>query len=69
MTGIVICLTAADLCFLLSRILPKTLLVGISMKSPNLLQKKIVAPLEEIFALLLQKSLSEVQKFQLFGNL
>jgi hypothetical protein len=48
---------------------PKTLLVGISMKSPNLSPKKIFAPLEGIFALLVQKSLPEVQQFQLLGNL
>jgi hypothetical protein len=48
---------------------PKTLLVGISTKLQNLQPKKIFAPLEGIFALLVQKSLPEVQKFQLFGNL
>ena len=31
--------------------------------------KKIFAPLEGIFALLVQKTLPEVQEFQLFGNL
>jgi hypothetical protein len=67
--GIVICSTAADLYFLPSRLLPKTLLVGISTKSPNLQPKKIFAPLEGIFALSVQKSLLEVQNFQLFGNL
>ena len=60
---------AADLCFLPSCLLPNTLLVGISMKSPNLQPKKIFAPLREIFALSVQKTLPEVQNFQLFGNL
>ena len=48
---------------------PKTLLVGISTKSPNLQSKKIFASLEGIFALMVQQTLPEVQKFQLFGNL
>jgi hypothetical protein len=48
---------------------PKTLLVEISTKSPNLQPKNIFAPLEGIFAHLVQKSLPEVPKFELFSNL
>ena len=48
---------AADLCFLLSCLTPKTL------------SKKIFSPLEGILALTVQKTLPEVKKLQLFGNL
>ncbi len=48
--------------------LPKTLLVGISTKSPNLQQKKNCTSGRD-FCTLVQKSFPKVQKLQLFGNL